>query len=61
VSEEASAVEAADAPAEADAEKPKRRRTYARKTETPAESVDEADGVMKTLARGSDEVIAEAE
>lgn len=51
-------VEAAD---DAVAEKPKRRRAYARKKEAPVEAVDEADGVMKTLARGSDEVIAEAE
>ena len=42
-------------------EKPKRRRTYARKKDAPVEAVDEADGVMKTLARGSDEIIAEAE
>lgn len=43
------------------AEKPKRRRTYARKKETPADVGDEADGVMKTLARGADEIIAEVE
>ncbi|MEL6860677.1 MAG: DUF4167 domain-containing protein [Pseudomonadota bacterium] len=48
--------------ASADAEEqPKRRRTYNRKKEAPVESVEEADGVMKTLARGSDEVVAEAE
>ena len=42
-------------------EKPKRRRSYARKADAPVEAVEEADGVMKTLARGTDEVIAEAE
>ena len=41
-------------------ERPKRR-TYARKKDAPTEAADEADGVMKTLARGSDEVVAEAE
>lgn len=51
-------IEASD---DATTEKPKRRRSYARKKEAPVEAVDEADGVMKTLARGSDEVIAEAE
>lgn len=51
-------IEASD---DAATEKPKRRRSYARKKEAPVEAVDEADGVMKTLARGSDEVIAEAE
>lgn len=56
----------ADAPAPAEAsddaptERPKRR-TYARKKDAPAEATEEADGVMKTLARGSDEVVAEAE
>ncbi|MEO0606762.1 MAG: DUF4167 domain-containing protein [Pseudomonadota bacterium] len=44
-----------------EAEKPKRRRTYNRKKETPVETAEETDGVMKTLARGTDEVIAEAE
>ncbi len=43
------------------AEKPKRRRSYSRKKDTPVEAVEEADGVMKTLARGADEVVAEAE
>ncbi|MEP1144767.1 MAG: DUF4167 domain-containing protein [Henriciella sp.] len=52
------AVEASD---EAPAEKPKRRRSYARKKEAPVEATDEADGVMKTLARGADEIVAEAE
>jgi len=47
-----------DATAEAD-EKPKRRRTYARKK--PTDAADESEGVMKTLARGSDEIIAEAD
>ena len=41
-------------------EKPKRRRTYTRKKES-ADSGEQADGVMKTLARGADEVVAEAE
>ena len=58
--DEAPAGEAVEASAE-DAPKPKRRRTYARKKDASAESVDEADGVMKTLARGADEVVAEAE
>ena len=39
-------------------DKPKRRRTYSRKKEASAE---ESDGVMKTLARGADEIVAEAE
>ena len=43
------------------AEKPKRRRTYNRKKDTAVDAAEEADGVMKTLARGTDEVIAEAE
>ena len=47
-----------DAATEAD-EKPKRRRTYARKK--PTDAADESEGVMKTLARGSDEIIAEAD
>jgi hypothetical protein len=47
--------ETSDAAAE---EKPKRRRTYSRKKEASAE---ESDGVMKTLARGADEIVAEAE
>ena len=59
--DDAAAPEPAEASADASAEKPKRRRTYARKKDAPAETVDEADGVMKTLARGSDEIIAEAE
>ena len=58
--DEAPSGEPVEASAE-DAPKPKRRRTYARKQEAPAEAVDEADGVMKTLSRGTDEVIAEAE
>ncbi len=57
---------ASDAPEPAEAvadggEKPKRRRTYSRKKEAAPEAVEEADGVMKTLARGTDEVVAEAE
>ena len=36
-------------------EKPRRRRTYTRKKDA------EDDGVMKTLARGADEVVAEAD
>jgi len=44
-----------------DGEKPKRRRSYERKKDTAAETPEEADGVMKTLARGTDEVVAEAE
>ena len=52
--------EAVEASAE-DGEKPKRRRSYSRKKEAEADSVEEADGVMKTLARGTDEVVAEAE
>lgn len=59
--DDADAPESIEASADAEAEKPKRRRTPARKKHTPAEAVDEAEGVMKTLARGSDEVIAEAE
>ena len=59
--DDADAPEPVEASADAEAEKPKRRRTYSRKKESPAEAVDEADGVMKTLARGSDEVVAEAE
>lgn len=61
VNQDASPVEESDTSEKAVAEKPKRRRTYARKSEAPVEPVDEADGVMKTIARGSDEVIAEAE
>jgi len=57
--------EASDMPEEAAAdaseEAPKRRRSYSRKAAEPSESVEESDGVMKTLARGTDEVIAEAE
>jgi hypothetical protein len=52
--------EAVEASAE-DGEKPKRRRSYARKKDAAPEAVEEADGVMKTLARGTDEVVAEAE
>lgn len=59
--DDADAPEPVEASADAEAEKPKRRRTYSRKKEAPADAVDEADGVMKTLARGSDEVVAEAE
>lgn len=59
--DEADTPEPVEASADTEAEKPKRRRTYARKKEAPADTVDEADGVMKTLARGSDEVVAEAE
>ena len=59
--DDATAPEPAQALADTEAEKPKRRRTYARKKEAPVETVDEADGVMKTLARGSDEIVAEAE
>ena len=63
--DDADAPEPVEASADTEAEKPKRRRTYSRKKETPAEApaeaVDEADGVMKTLARGSDEVVADAE
>ena len=51
----------ADASDDASAEKPKRRRTYSRKKEATPEVADDADGVMKTLARGADEVVAEAE
>ncbi len=51
--------EPVEASAEA-AEKPKRRRNYTRKKDV-AEAPEEADGVMKTLARGTDEVVAEAE
>ena len=51
---------AAEAVEDSPAERPKRR-SYARKKEGPAETPEEADGVMKTLARGSDEVVAEAE
>ncbi|MEO1659842.1 MAG: DUF4167 domain-containing protein [Pseudomonadota bacterium] len=58
--DDAPAAEGVEASAE-EAPKPKRRRTYSRKKEASAESVDEADGVMKTLSRGTDEVIAEAE
>ena len=54
-SDAAPVAEASDAPSE---EKPKRRRTYSRKKEASAE---ESDGVMKTLARGTDEIVAEAE
>ncbi|MEL6726331.1 MAG: DUF4167 domain-containing protein [Pseudomonadota bacterium] len=46
---------------EVSGEQPKRRRNYARKKEAPVEASEEADGVMKTLARGADEVTAEAE
>lgn len=59
-SEGSAEVEAVDA-GEDGAEKPKRRRSYSRKKEAPIEAVEEADGVMKTLARGADEVVAEAE
>ena len=52
--------ESVEAAADAD-EKPKRRRTYARKKDATPEASEEADGVMKTLARGADEVVAEAE
>ena len=54
---ETDSVEAADD----DGEKPRRRRSYARKADAAIEAVEEADGVMKTLARGTDEVIAEAD
>lgn len=50
-----------DAVADASEDAPKRRRSYARKKTDASDSVEESDGVMKTLARGSDEVIAEAE
>ncbi|MCR9268813.1 MAG: DUF4167 domain-containing protein [Henriciella sp.] len=50
-----------DSASEDTAEKPKRRRTYSRKKDAPVDAVEEADGVMKTLARGADEVVAEAE
>lgn len=50
-----------EAAADANEEAPKRRRSYARKKPEASETVEESDGVMKTLARGSDEVIAEAE
>ena len=64
-SEESRASDAPDMPEEAAAETseeaPKRRRSYTRKSAEPSDSVEESDGVMKTLARGSDEVIAEAE
>ena len=63
--EDSAASDAPDMPEEAAAETseeaPKRRRSYTRKTAEPSEAVEESDGVMKTLARGSDEVIAEAE
>lgn len=52
--------EAVEAAAESE-EKPRRRRSYSRKKEAATDTVEEADGVMKTLARGSDEVVAEAE
>ena len=51
----------ADAADEVPAEKPKRRRTYSRKKEATPDVSDDADGVMKTLARGADEVVAEAD
>lgn len=54
------APEAVEASTE-DSEKPKRRRTYNRKKEAEPDVSEEADGVMKTLARGADEVVAEAE
>ncbi|MEL7539839.1 MAG: DUF4167 domain-containing protein [Pseudomonadota bacterium] len=57
---EAEASEAAEVTEDTPAETPKRR-TYARKKDAPADTQEEADGVMKTLARGSDEVVAEAE
>ena len=53
--EAAPVAEASEAASE---DKPKRRRTYSRKKEA---SADESDGVMKTLARGADEIVAEAE
>ena len=49
------------AAAEAGQEAPKRRRTYSRKKAEASGPVEDSDGVMKTLARGSDEVVAEAE
>lgn len=54
------APEAVEASTE-DSEKPKRRRTYNRKKDAESGVSEEADGVMKTLARGADEVVAEAE
>ncbi|MCR9223810.1 MAG: DUF4167 domain-containing protein [Hyphomonas sp.] len=54
------APEAIEASTEDD-EKPKRRRTYNRKKDAAPDAGEEADGVMKTLARGADEVVAEAE
>ena len=47
--------------ADDDGEKPRRRRSYARKADAAIEAVEEADGDMKTLARGTDEVIAEGD
>lgn len=58
--EDAAETDSVDA-ADDDGEKPRRRRSYARKADAAIEAVEEADGVMKTLARGTDEVIAEAE
>ena len=51
-------VEPAEASADT-AEKPKRRRTYNRKKSDASDAAEESDGVMKTLARGTDEVIAD--
>lgn len=58
--EDAAETDSVDA-ADDDGEKPRRRRSYARKADAAIEAVEEADGVMKTLARGTDEVIAEAD
>ena len=51
----------AEANEDASDERPKRRRTYARKKDDATDAAEESEGVMKTLARGSDEIVAEAE
>ena len=56
----ADASEVVSAAAEID-EKPKRRRSPARKKPAESDAAEESDGVMKTLARGADEIVAEAE